>query len=103
MYLNIYIILRIQKNMLISKTFKFDAAHKIPNYNGKCSQLHGHTWKLVITLEGEIKRSEEHTSVLQSHSEVSYAVFCLKKKKRKMWAGQYMEKVESRTNRENDE
>src|SRR6056300_1326615 len=26
-------------------------------------------------------RSEEHTSVLQSHSEISYAVFCLKKKK----------------------
>ena len=26
-------------------------------------------------------RSEEHTSVLQSHSEYSYAVFCLKKKR----------------------
>src|SRR5210317_2308709 len=28
-------------------------------------------------------RSEEHTSELQSHSEISYAVFCLKKKKTK--------------------
>src|SRR5210317_445139 len=27
------------------------------------------------------RRSEEHTSELQSHSEISYAVFCLKKKK----------------------
>src|SRR6056300_1997633 len=27
-------------------------------------------------------RSEEHTSELQSHSEISYAVFCLKKKKK---------------------
>ena len=26
------------------------------------------------------KRSEEHTSELQSHSFISYAVFCLKKK-----------------------
>ena len=26
-------------------------------------------------------RSEEHTSELQSHSFISYAVFCLKKKK----------------------
>src|SRR5881296_4000498 len=26
-------------------------------------------------------RSEEHTSELQSHSNISYAVFCLKKKK----------------------
>ena len=29
----------------------------------------------------EIERSEEHTSELQSHSFISYAVFCLKKKK----------------------
>src|SRR5210317_1739137 len=28
-------------------------------------------------------KSEEHTSELQSHSEISYAVFCLKKKKQK--------------------
>ena len=27
-----------------------------------------------------LKRSEEHTSELQSHSFISYAVFCLKKK-----------------------
>ena len=29
---------------------------------------------------GDIRRSEEHTSELQSHSFISYAVFCLKKK-----------------------
>ena len=29
---------------------------------------------------GRIMRSEEHTSELQSHSFISYAVFCLKKK-----------------------
>ena len=28
----------------------------------------------------EKERSEEHTSELQSHSRISYAVFCLKKK-----------------------
>src|SRR5210317_2316690 len=32
-------------------------------------------------LNGDPPRSEEHTSELQSHSEISYAVFCLKKKK----------------------
>src|SRR5210317_171324 len=31
---------------------------------------------------GHHARSEEYTSELQSHSEISYAVFCLKKKKR---------------------
>src|SRR5210317_1472935 len=36
--------------------------------------------ELAETL-GKDPRSEEHTSELQSHSEISYAVFCLKKKK----------------------
>src|SRR3546814_2218767 len=31
----------------------------------------------------ELKRSEEHTSELQSLMRISYAVFCLKKKKKK--------------------
>ena len=29
----------------------------------------------------QFQRSEEHTSELQSHYSISYAVFCLKKKK----------------------
>src|SRR3546814_10230756 len=37
-----------------------------------------------ITLDGEdVYRSEEHTSELQSLMRISYAVFCLKKKKKK--------------------
>src|SRR3546814_2158418 len=34
----------------------------------------------LITL-GDVRRSEEHTSELQSLMRISYAVFCLKKKK----------------------
>src|SRR3546814_2653742 len=34
-------------------------------------------------LEGVVQRSEEHTSELQSLMRLSYAVFCLKKKKYK--------------------
>src|SRR3546814_12740354 len=37
--------------------------------------------KAVAAVNGEI-RSEEHTSELQSLMRISYAVFCLKKKKR---------------------
>ena len=36
----------------------------------------------IVSTGGTIaERSEEHTSELQSHSFISYAVFCLKKKK----------------------
>ena len=40
--------------MMISKGFKFDAAHKLPDYEGKCKNLQGHTWKLVVCVEGEV-------------------------------------------------
>ena len=30
----------------------FDAAHKLDGYNGKCSELHGHTWKVEVFVTG---------------------------------------------------
>src|SRR3546814_7200114 len=36
----------------------------------------------IYVYGGTIKRSEEHTSELQSLMRISYAVFCLKKKKK---------------------
>src|SRR3546814_6773369 len=36
---------------------------------------------LYISPNGEVTRSEEHTSELQSLMRISYAVFCLKQKK----------------------
>lgn len=38
--------------MIIIKEFDFDAAHYLPEYNGKCERLHGHTYKLVVKIEG---------------------------------------------------
>jgi len=43
--------------MLITKEFSFDAAHKLIDYHGKCENLHGHTYKLHVTVEGEIKKN----------------------------------------------
>lgn len=38
--------------MLLKKEFTFDAAHRLDRYRGKCEALHGHTYRLAITLEG---------------------------------------------------
>src|SRR3546814_1287826 len=38
----------------------------------------------VTSVEPRVLRSEEHTSELQSLMRISYAVFCLKKKKKKI-------------------
>jgi 6-pyruvoyltetrahydropterin/6-carboxytetrahydropterin synthase len=31
----------------------FDAAHKLVGYEGKCAELHGHTWRVEVFVVGE--------------------------------------------------
>jgi 6-pyruvoyltetrahydropterin/6-carboxytetrahydropterin synthase len=31
----------------------FSSAHYLRNYNGVCENLHGHNWKVVVTVEGK--------------------------------------------------
>ena len=38
--------------MKVLKEFEFDAAHYLPSYNGKCEHLHGHTYRLVVMVDG---------------------------------------------------
>src|SRR3546814_8388164 len=45
--------------------------------------LRSPTPQVAAALSGMAQRSEEHTSELQSLMRISYAVFCLKKKKNK--------------------
>jgi 6-pyruvoyltetrahydropterin/6-carboxytetrahydropterin synthase len=40
--------------MKIHAERKFDAAHLLPGYNGPCGRLHGHTWRVVVEVEGDI-------------------------------------------------
>ena len=40
--------------MQIGKEFVFDAAHNLPNYHGKCERLHGHTYRLQVTVEAPV-------------------------------------------------
>jgi 2-amino-4-hydroxy-6-hydroxymethyldihydropteridine diphosphokinase len=38
-------------SMRLCQVFVFDAAHFIPDYKGKCEQLHGHTYRLEVVIE----------------------------------------------------
>ena len=38
------------KRVLVSKEFTFDAAHHLHCYEGKCKNLHGHTYRVVLGL-----------------------------------------------------
>lgn len=37
----------------VTKIFTFDSAHKLENYDGNCKYLHGHTYKLEVTVRGK--------------------------------------------------
>ena len=38
----------------ITKEFNFEMAHALWDYDGACSNIHGHSYKLFVTLKGEI-------------------------------------------------
>ncbi|MBN2728336.1 MAG: 6-carboxytetrahydropterin synthase [Bacteroidales bacterium] len=37
----------------LSKEFSFEMAHALKDYDGKCRHIHGHSFKLVVTVIGE--------------------------------------------------
>lgn len=39
----------------------FDAAHFLKDYCGKCQNLHGHRWRVVVELKGETLSEETQT------------------------------------------
>jgi 6-pyruvoyltetrahydropterin/6-carboxytetrahydropterin synthase len=38
----------------VTRTFTFEAAHQLPWHGGKCRNLHGHSYRLEVTVEGPI-------------------------------------------------
>src|SRR3546814_4203005 len=59
---------------------------RAPFYLGRGCIIHGRTLQLLVGKRKSagfynVQRSEEHTSELQSLMRISYAVFCLKKKR----------------------
>lgn len=38
----------------VCKRVSFDAAHRLPNYVGKCANWHGHHWVVELAVSGQI-------------------------------------------------
>ncbi|WAX71809.1 6-carboxytetrahydropterin synthase QueD [Gallibacterium anatis] len=41
----------------VAKEFSFDMAHLLDGHDGKCKNLHGHTYKLQVIVSGETENS----------------------------------------------
>lgn len=58
----------------VSVTMNFSAAHNLRGYRGKCEELHGHNWKVELTLSSAkinaIGMVEDFTVIKKKLSEV---------------------------------
>ena len=44
----------------ITKEFKFEMAHALHGYDGLCKNIHGHSYKLRVTVKGEVRSENGH-------------------------------------------
>ena len=58
--------------MYILKTeASFDSAHFLAGYNGKCSNLHGHRWKIVLEVQTEeLNEDDQHKGMYVDFGEL---------------------------------
>ncbi len=40
---------------ILTKVFRFEAAHQLVYHGGKCARPHGHSYRLEVTLRGPVK------------------------------------------------
>jgi 6-pyruvoyltetrahydropterin/6-carboxytetrahydropterin synthase len=58
----------------IRKQFSFEAAHVLPHHAGKCSRLHGHSYRLDVTVEGPLQTAGPATGMVVDFDELSRIV-----------------------------
>ena len=44
----------------ITKEFKFEMAHALHAYDGLCKNIHGHSYKLRVTVKGKVRNENGH-------------------------------------------
>lgn len=51
------------KKVYITKHFEFEACHYLPVYEGKCAKLHGHSYKMDVTVSRPMNTEQIKGSV----------------------------------------
>jgi 6-pyruvoyltetrahydropterin/6-carboxytetrahydropterin synthase len=44
----------------ITKEFRFEGAHALTDYDGKCRHIHGHSYGLFVTVKGKPREGNDH-------------------------------------------
>ncbi|HMN06070.1 MAG TPA: 6-carboxytetrahydropterin synthase [Flavobacteriales bacterium] len=50
----------IERTVRVTKRFHFEMAHALRCHDGLCEHIHGHSYVLDVTLEGEPRKEDEH-------------------------------------------
>lgn len=59
---------------LVTKQFRFEAAHSLPHHDGKCKNLHGHSYLLEVTVSGDIQTSGSKEGMVIDFGDLSRVV-----------------------------
>jgi 6-pyruvoyltetrahydropterin/6-carboxytetrahydropterin synthase len=55
----------------IGKQFRFEAAHHLPDHDGKCRRPHGHSYRVEVTLAGDLEDAGPKNGMVHDFSDVS--------------------------------
>jgi len=65
---------RSNRAVQIRKQFYFEAAHLLPNHPGKCSRLHGHSYRFEVAIEGPLQPSGPAAGMVMDFDEIEEIV-----------------------------
>jgi 6-pyruvoyltetrahydropterin/6-carboxytetrahydropterin synthase len=60
--------------MQVRKCFRFEAAHVLPHHPGKCSRLHGHSYRLEVAVDGPVQDDGPASGMVVDFDEIDKVV-----------------------------
>ena len=60
--------------MKVTKEVTFDSAHMLSNYQGKCANLHGHTYKLQVSIEAPLQSKGNEECMVMDFNTLKKAI-----------------------------
>ncbi|MBI0004866.1 6-carboxytetrahydropterin synthase QueD [Gilliamella sp. W8126] len=58
----------------IAKEFQFDACHMLDGHNGKCHNLHGHTYRLLVEISNELITNGSSADMVMDYADIKSVV-----------------------------
>jgi 6-pyruvoyltetrahydropterin/6-carboxytetrahydropterin synthase len=56
--------------MQVRKRFRFEAAHVLPFHQGKCSRMHGHSYRLDVAVRGPLQSDGPARGMIEDFDEI---------------------------------